>query len=657
MNPSRAVIRSFLLPLLALVVFSTPRAVAQAPATAGVTSLKKLSLDDLLKTEVTSVSKFSQPLMDAATSIDVISNETIRRSAALTIPEALRLADNLNVAQKNPHDWAVSARGFNSNLGDKMLVLVDGRSVYTPLFAGVFWNAQDYILEDVARIEAISGPGGTLWGANAVNGVVNITTKTAEQTQGLYFDAGAGNLRRETAALRYGGVAAPNVFYRVYGKYLSEGPARLASGASASDAWHQAQGGFRLDATPTPGKTLTLQGDSYSGDLSLQSGGVARIAGGNLLGRWSQNASDGSATQLQFYVDRTHLADPFAATPFAAAGFLKDDLDTYDLDFQRGARAGRHHIVWGLGYRHIVDRVRQQAPNFGFVPPRDNQDLFSGFAQDDFAVNDHVALIAGTKLEHNSFTGFEIEPNLRVRWNPSPRWMTWAAVSRAVRTPTRLDRNLAEPVANPLIKGGPTFGSEGLVAYELGWRAAMTPRFDVSVSAFYHDYDHLRGLSLTPRTLVPLVYSNSLEGEAHGAELQVDYRPLTRWQLAAGLAVLREHVRVRAGRTDFFNALDETEDPKHQFSLRSSLDLPKGIQFDTHFRWVGALRVNNGGRPDKVPAYAELDARLTCPISVFADLSLVGQNLLDAQHPEYGPPSPAREELRRSVSLMLTVRY
>jgi iron complex outermembrane receptor protein len=175
------------------------------------------------------------------------------------------------------------------------------------------------------------------------------------------------------------------------------------------------------------------------------------------------------------------------------------------------------------------------------------------------------------------------------------------------------------------------------------------------VSAFYHDYDHLRGLSLTPRTLVPLVYSNSLEGEAHGAELQVDYRPLTRWQLAAGLAVLREHVRVRAGRTDFFNALDETEDPKHQFSLRSSLDLPKGIQFDTHFRWVGALRVNNGGRPDKVPAYAELDARLTCPISVFADLSLVGQNLLDAQHPEYGPPSPAREELRRSVSLMLTV--
>ncbi|HVS53756.1 MAG TPA: TonB-dependent receptor [Opitutaceae bacterium] len=647
----------FLLLLLGVAVSFPPRARAQAAGATGSAALKQLSLDDLLKTEVTSVSKFRQPLMDAATSIDVITNETIRRSAALTLPEALRLADNLNVAQKNPHDWAVSARGFNSNLGDKMLVLIDGRAVYTPLFAGVFWNAQDYILEDVARIEAISGPGGTLWGANAVNGVVNITTKPAEETQGLYLDAGTGTTLRETAALRYGGTAAPNVFFRVYGKYFSEGPARLASGSSAADVWHQAQGGFRLDAMPAPGKKFTLQADSYGGDLGIQGSGVARIAGGNLLGRWTQTAADGAETRLQFYVDRTHLSDPFAATGFAAAGFLKDDLDTYDLDFQSGALAGRHHVVWGLGYRHVVDRVRQQAPNFGFVPAHDDEDLASGFAQDEIALSDRVALIAGTKIEHNSFTGFEIEPNLRLRWNPSPRWMMWTAVSRAVRTPTRLDRNLAEPVANPLIKGGPTFGSEGLVAYELGWRAEMGPQVDVSLSAFYHDYDHLRGLSLTPRTLLPLVYSNSLEGETHGAELSVDYRPLARWQLAAGFSLLREHVRVRPGRTDFFNALDETEDPRQQFSLRSSLDLPKGIQFDTHFRWIGALIVNSGGRPATVPAYAELDARLTYPISLFADVSLAGQNLLDAQHPEYGAPSPAREELRRSVYAKLTFRY
>jgi iron complex outermembrane receptor protein len=649
-NPDTHRRRHPLLLLRFVLLASASLAVARAQATDAV-ALKRLSLEDLLNVEVTSVSRYSEHLMNAAASVQVISSTDITRSTALTLPQLMRLADNLNVAQKNPHDWAISARGFNANVGDKMLVLIDGRTVYTPLFAGVFWNAQDYLLEDIDRIEAISGPGGTLWGANAVNGVINVTTKSAKNTQGLYLQATGGSFEQGVLAGRYGGTLAPNVYYRVYGKVLDETDAILAAGGKAHDAWTQRQAGFRIDAHPAGDTRYTVQGDIYSGDLEIQTGNTARIAGGNLLGRVTHTLANDSEWELQAYVDRTHLADPIQATPFGPAGFLRDDLDTYDVDFQHNLRlADRHHLVWGAGYRLIVDDDRS-APSMGFLPPRDTKSLFSGFVQDEFAATDTLAVIAGSKIEHNGYTGWEAEPNIRVRWNATPRNTVWAAISRAVRMPSRFDRGLAEaaPPYRTVISGGADFQAETLIAYELGYRTLIGTQTGFSATAFYQDYGRLRGLEPTPVTTLPLVYHNTSEGHTYGLELSADYDVIPSWRLHAGYALLREHLRVKPGRIDFFNTLDETEDPENQLSLRSSVDLPKRVQWDAQLRWVDKLSVNSGGRPATVPSYWELDTRLGWRLNDATRLSVGGTNLLHAHHPEYGAPSPEREEVRRYV--------
>jgi iron complex outermembrane recepter protein len=613
--------------------------------------LKLLSLDALMQTEVTSVSRRPETLLDAASAIQVISDDDIERSGATTIPEALELADNLDIAQKDPHDWAISARGFNSNLGDKMLVLIDGRTVYTPLFSGVFWNAQDYLLEDISRIEVISGPGGTLWGANAVNGVISVTTKGAEDTQGMYVEQGGGTGIQEFTGIRYGGELAPNIYFRVYGKFLDVEDGDLPNGQDANDSWRQGQGGFRIDALPSGQDKFTFQGDFYSGDEDLESGGSSRIAGGNLLGRWTDTLSADSEMSLQIYYDRTHLQDPFGASPFAPAGTLIDDLDTYDLDFQHHFVLREHsQFVWGFGYRFTHDDVVQEAPNFGFQPPSLDRSLFSLFAQDEIQVRPDVFFTVGTKLEHNDYTGFELEPNVRIRWAPTANQDLWAAVSRAVRTPSRLDTDLTEPSPpNTLIEGSRSFTSEVLIAYEMGYRVQINSDASASLSTFYNDYDRLRSLSLTPVTVLPLVYENNLVGRTYGAELSATYQVLEWWRLHGGYDLLEEHIWIKAGETDFYNALDETEDPKYQFKVRSSMDLAHDVAFDTDLRFVDNLRVDNGGVAATVPAYYELGARLAWRVTANLELSIVGQNLLHKYHLEYGPPSPDQEEIERSV--------
>jgi iron complex outermembrane receptor protein len=636
------------------------RAGAQmAPTAADLNQLKQLSLDQLTETEVSSVSRYPEKLLDATSAIEVISNDDLERYGAATLPDALRLADNLEVAQKDPHDWAISARGFNSNLGDKMLVLIDGRTVYSPLFSGVFWNAQDYLLEDVDHIEVISGPGGTLWGANAVNGVINVTTKSAQATQGTYLEAGGGTGLQDFVGGRYGGTLAPNVYFRVYGKYLGAEDSTLADGADGNDAWHQAQGGFRLDAQTSLQDSFTLQGDFYSGNEGIESGDAARIAGGNLLGRWSHTVSDTSDLSLQLYWDRTHLADPFAASPFAPAGFLIDDLNTYDLDFQHHLRLGaQNQVVWGAGYRFMQDDVGQEAPNFGFQPPRWHEGVANLFAQDEIEVATGVFVTLGSKLEHNGYTGLEVEPDVRLRWALTPAQTLWAAVSRAVRTPSRLDRSLTEPSPPlTLIEGGANFESETMIAYELGYRAQLGPQMDVSVSNFYNTYNDLRSLSTTPVTLLPLVYENGLAARTYGTEISADYEVRPEWRLHAGYDWLHEHVWVKPGQVDFESALDETEDPRNQFSVRSSLDLPRDLDLDTTLRFVDSLRVNNGGTPAAVPSYFECDARLGWRVSRHCELSLVGENLLHANHPEFGPPGPEQEQIGRSLFGRAVWRY
>lgn len=630
-----------------------------AHAETQVSDYKKLSLSELMDLQVTSVSRRPEKLSDAASSIQVVTGDDIRRSGASSIPEALRLADNLNVAQKGAQGWAISARGFNTELSNKLLVLMDGRTLYSPLFSGVFWNAQDYVLEDIDRIEVISGPGGALWGANAVNGVINISTKSAKDTQGLYTEVAAGTELRNLTSVRYGGVLAPDVHYRVYAKYFDRDAGVLPNGASASTGWNMWRTGFRIDSESTPQTTLTLQGDIYGNDENLPGGQYNKLGGGNLLGRWTHTLENDSEMSLQFYYDRTNLSQPVPASIFSPiAGRLTNSLDTYDLDFQHRIRWGeRNQVVWGLGYRFTHDDTTN-APGLGFQPAELNQSLVSAFAQDEITLGGGVSLTIGTKVEHNDYTGVEIEPNTRLQWNVTPAQMVWGAVSRAVRMPSRVDRDLRRPSTGPAIfSGGANYESETVIAYELGYRAQLGPKVIVAVSAFYNCYDDVRSLGTTPVTFLPLVFENNVEGETHGVELTATYEVNESWRLRGGYTLLVENLRVKPGELDINNALNETADPRNQFSFRSSFNLPRRVELDTGLRWVDTLRQNNAGAVAKVPAYFELDVRLAWHATDQLELSLVGQNLLHERHPEYGLPGPGREEIARGVYAKVVWRY
>ena len=621
--------------------------------------LKGMNLEELLQVQVSSVSGFNEKLKDAPSAIQVVSGEDISRAAALTLADALRLANNLQVASKNPHDWAIGARGFNANVGNKLLVLMDGRSVYTPLFAGVFWSSQDYLLEDIDQIEVISGPGGTIFGANAVNGVINIHSRSAADTQGWLFKVGAGNETEGLAAIRYGGKLSHDVSFRVYGKAFSHDAGVLADGTKAHDRWDQAQAGFRVDANLSATDTATVQGDLYSGDLDLQTGNAARISGGNLLGRWTRKSGGDAETKVQVYYDRTSLVDAFPASNFAPAGVLRDTLDTLDFQFQRTQRFGeKQRLTGGVGYRFTHDHVKQQAPNVAFLPARLDQDLPSAFLQDEIHLRPDLALTLGSKFEHNDYTGYEYEPNLRLQWKPVDAATWWLAVSRAVRMPSRFDRDLFEPAPpNSLLAGNSSFRSEIVIAYEGGYRRTWNSRLSTSLALFYNEYDRLRSWGITPVTVLPVTYKNDLEATSYGAELNVDLQLTPSWRLNAGYNYLAEDVRLKPGGFDLENALDETADPKHQASLRSYLNLPHGWQLDAALRWVDMLHNNNGGAPGTVPAYTELDLHAAWQFAPHLELALIGRNLLHAHHPEYGPPSPQREQLQREVFAKVAWKY
>ena len=652
-------------PLLALVAAAMTAALPAMADTDATTvdRLRNLSVEQLMNIEVTSVAKYPQKLLRAASAIQVITQAEIRRSGATNIAEVLRLADNLEVAQKNSHDWAISARGFDTALANKLLVMIDGRTVYTPLFSGVFWDVQDYLLQDIDRIEVISGPGGTLWGANAVNGVINIITKSAKDTQGTYVETGGGTQLDALVGARYGGTITPDTWFRIYTKYVDRADEVMTDGAPGSDAWHQGRAGFRIDSDPSSRDALTLQGDVYDGYEYEPSGGQATTSGGNLLGRWSRHFPDDGDMSLQSYVDYTHLLEPepaltLGSLQLAVAGTLQDDLTTYDTDFQDSFRAGAYHrIVWGLGLRHTHDAV-VDAPSIAFLPNVLDQNLYSTFIQDQIALESNVAFILGTKLEHNDYTGWELQPNVRLQWTFAPEESLWGAVSRAVRTPSRVDRDLYEaaPPGPLLLRGSSDFDSEKLIAYELGYRGQIGPRFSSSVSTFYNVYSDLRSTSYTPGTLLPFYFANNLEGDTYGLEFSGDYQALPDWSLHAGYTLLKEHLRVKPGQSDINDALNETADPEHQFSVRSSADLPWRLELDSELRWVDTLHTNNGPTPGTVPAYFELNSRIAWQASRQIELSIVGENLLHSSHAEYGFPGPTRIQIDRSVYAKLVWR-
>jgi iron complex outermembrane receptor protein len=639
-----------------------------------------MSLEQLMNVQVTSVSRRPQSLIQAAAAIQVITSEDIRRFGATSLPEALRLADNLEVAQINAHDWVISARGFNADLANKLLVLIDGRAVYTPLYGGVLWNVQDYPLSDIDRIEVISGPGGTLWGANAVNGVINIITKSAADTQGLHAEAAAGNQLDDQEELRYGAEPASGLYVRAYGQYTGRSHEITTSGASALDAWQVGRSGFRLDDDATLRDRLTLQGDTYHGVEDAGGVGEEDLSGGNILGRWTHLAPNGSSMSLQLYYDHTYLSQPYPASPPVGqyyTGFpataLTDDLNTDDVQFQHQFSAGsRQQFIWGLEYR--ATQENDGGLFVRFLPPQLDQNLYSGFLQDQIMLVPDMSLIVGSKLEHNDYTGFEVEPNVRWQWNPQAQQLLWAAVSRAVRTPSRYDRDLLipsgltnapPPIVFPtaFLRGSENFVSETVIAYEAGYRAAFGTQWSGSLSTFFNDYDHLRSDSATATTAdypfpLPIYFQNNLEGTTEGLELSSSYQPLGGWKLHAGYDLLLEHPHVRPGQVDATGSLDDTADPKGQAFLRSSMDLPRGMTFDAALRWVDALHIDNGpnGGPvvGVVPAYWQLDNRLAWQPTRKLTLSLVGQNLLREYHVEYGYPSAGREQIARSVFARFT---
>jgi iron complex outermembrane receptor protein len=638
-----------------------------APATAGtvptISELKRLNVEDLMNVEVTSVARHPEKLIETASAIQVITQEQIRRSGATSIPEALRLADNLQVAQKNSHDWAISARGFNTNLGNKLLVMIDGRTVYTPLYSGVFWDVQDYLLGDIDRIEVISGPGGALWGANAVNGVINIITKSAGDTQGFAAEVGGGSQPRDLVGGRYGGQVGSETHFRVYGKYFDRGHEVLANGDPDTDSWRQGRAGFRADSEVSPQDRLTVQGDFYEGHEDQQSAGTAETSGGNVLGRWTRTLSDESDLSFQSYFDRTHLADPVsplvvAGLQFSPAGTFYDDLTTYDVDFQHRFRLdARNRIIWGLGFRSTHD-AGINAPALGFLPAVLDQKLYSLFLQDEIHVRD-LSFTFGTKLEHNDYTGFEFEPDARLRWHLSSSQNLWAAVSRAVRTPSRIDHDLSQgtPPYLVLLEGGADFTSEAVIAYELGYRAQLNSTFTASVSGFYNEYDDVRSTSFTPTTILPLYFANNIQGDTYGVEFGGNFQVTSAWSLHLGYTLLRERLRVTPGQFDLSNGINETADPKHQFSIRYSLNLPGHVELDSGLRWVDSLLTNNGPTAGTVPAYFELNTRLAWHATDRLELSLIGQNLLHNHHTEYGFPAPTRVEIQRSLYGRLAWRY
>ena len=612
---------------------------------AAAADLKRLSIEELMEIEVTSVSRRAERLNQAAAAVIVITQDDIRRSGVNSLPEALRLVNSLHVARLSQRSWAINARGSNTTTSNKLLVLIDGRSVYTPLFSGVFWEVQDTLLDDVERIEVIRGPGATLWGANAVNGIINVITKRAADTQGGLLTAGAGDEERGFGGVRYGGTLGERGHYRAYGKYFDRDSLVLVDGSDARDPMRMGQGGFRADWQTSGRDAFTFQGDAYAGRIGEPTRDDTDVDGGNLLGRWSRTLGEGSDLELQAYWDRTHRRIP---------GLFEEDLDTLDLDFQhRFPLAGRHDVVWGFGYRRHHDRVGN-SPALAFLPARRDFDLFSLFAQDEVSLLDErLTLTAGSKLEHNESTGFEVQPSVRAAWKASERRTLWAAASRAVRTPTRIDEDfvVSAPNGQPLLRGSRDFESEELIAWELGYRIQPHPEVLLDVAAFYDVYDDLRSQEPPASGPGPTVLANKLEMDAWGIELRSNLQPVSGWRLQVAWSWLDKELRLDPDSRDPTRGAAEGNDPEHRVSLRSSVDLPAGLELDGWLRYVSELP------SPAVDAYTELDLRLGWRASDALELALVGQNLLHGSHAEFGPATPLREEVERGFYGKVTWRF
>ena len=650
-------------------------------------SLGELSLEDLGKIKVTTVSRQESTVQQSAAAITVITPEMIRRSGATTIPELFRMVPGMDVARIDGNKWAISARGFNDRFVGKQLVQMDGRTLYNPLTAGVYWDGVDYPLEDIDRIEIIRGPGGSLWGANAVNGVINIITKSAKDTQGGLLSGGGGTEERGFGQFRYGGKVGEDAYFRVYGKGFDR-EQQFSQGGDTHDGWGSGRGGFRLDWLKQGPNTLTLEGDyfrSVAGRKDVRPTTNAPpffynnvenevTSGSDLLARWSHEVAQDSNWQLEAYWDRFERR--------ATSGIFALDVNTFDLDFQHQLPLGeRQKIVYGAGYR-LNDLFFQGSTSdnnplvnnaFAVGPAltKRNTQLLSVFVQDQITlVDERLLLTLGSKFEHNDFTGFEYQPSGRLLWTPTPRQSAWFAVSRAVKTPAIIDNDTQVG----LLPGGigrtnfvrvlpnSNLSAEELLAFELGYRAQPTDKFFFDLALFYNDYHDLSvpvpgakipGSPTAATSTTPLTRDNRMHGETYGVELAANYRLAEWWRLSGAYTFLRMQLHRQAAGV---SETDEGKSPKHQVHLQSSWNLSRNVEFDLIGRWVDELP----GFGPAIPAYFSLDARLAWRPRKNLEVEIVGQNLLDNHHPESGSNPLVKAplvEIQRGVYGKVTWRF
>jgi iron complex outermembrane receptor protein len=627
--------------------------VAQAPDSS-LADLSTLDLEELARVKVTSAARRPETLGNTSAAITLISGEDIRRSGAANLPEALRLLPGLAVFRGGTREWAVSARGFHQQSSNKMLVLIDGRVVYSPIFAGVFWEVQRVPLEDVDRIELIRGPGAALWGANAVNGVINVVTRPAAETAGGLASLAGGTNDQAQVDLRYGGSVARGGAGRVYALASTEGGSDRPDGGSSEDDWQFGQGGFRTDLD-RGNDLFTIQGDGYAGGggqellLPNPSAPFASIVnedlevhGGNILGRWTRRLSPRSDLALQGYVDYAVRRQP------SQFGRIRDA--TIDIDFQHHFGLGpRHDILWGLGYRRITDDVTGAFP-VAFDPASRDVNLVTGFVQDEVAViRERLAVNLGAKFEHNSYTGFELQPTARVLWTPLLSTTVWAAVSRAVRTPSRIDSDLrlvarvldAPPVTRIEAVGSDSLEAEVLIAYEAGYRVIPDARLSLDVSAYYHDYNRLRSLAPGPPAsdgsvvVVPFIVGNQAHARSYGGTASATVTASPHWRVRASYTYLN----MKAGLEDGVlpGTLPDVNpglNPSHQLAVWNSFDLPGNLELDVMGRYISELE-GTAAAGDEVDDYVQADARLGLALTSGIRLELIGRDLLSRRRIEF----------------------
>jgi iron complex outermembrane receptor protein len=605
-------------------------------------SLADLSLEQLGDIQVLSVSRQPQRLAEAPSSVYVITNEQIRHAAATNLGEALRLAPNLQVARINSVQFGITARGFNNSLANKLLVMIDGRTVYTPLFSGVFWDQQDLVLPDMDRIEVVSGPGATLWGANAVNGVINVISRSAAETQGGFVSVGGGNFESQ-ATVRYGGPLGGSGHYRAYAKTARFDATHRANGTSALDAWSRDQVGFRAD-WDLGDDGVTLQGDIYDGrsqDRGTVAGftfGRIEVSGANVLGRWTRSLANGSQLRVQSYFDHAERDDSL---------FFRPRHDTFDVEVQHGLQLEVHDLLWGGGYRRTSDEIGTGFITT-FIPASRDLEWENVFIQDRIELRPNVETTIGLKLERNDYTGTEPLPSVRLAWQPGHDRLVWAAVSRAVRAPSRVDRDVYFPGTPPfLVIGGPNFQSEVANVVEAGYRAQPRAAFNYSVTVFRHDWDKLRS-----GTAIPVQLENRIDGDTYGVEAWANWRVTERWEIGGGLNTIEKDLTLEPGSTDPVGVDNRSlaNDPEFQWLLRSSLQLARGWELELGVRHVDSLP-----NPD-VPRYTAVDGHLGWQPNQRLGLVLSVRNLFDEAHPEF-EAEPNRSELPRTAYFAVDWRF